>query len=387
MKVHIFIATTQGLVAIQNITAIDDPDIRSVVSVNGTSTTANISSSYHNFVKKGVGIIQQMFGACSYRVDISARIDQGNSWQVAIYLAHLAQTKNMLGNGNVQSGDHVICATGEVNTTNHQILAVGQIATKYQLAKPLLAQWKKLASSVKFLLPLANQVDLKHDDDLFAISSLKQAAAMLPNSTQKIRPSSSSNRMLVSTNFIYISLFTLLSFAVLMYLWSNQQPEIINSQTPEASSASGQNIQMRAWLKQHNACPNTTNSSKQANQLIALAHNTFADIALGQVCKLTVQTDSSLAQLLLVAQDAYTVFPLSKGPQGWDIPLPKNRSVDRSYFIVLLKQKLSDDNIEQLRLYRESMAKPELLTEQKLSSWLTKQKATFRLYSHKLLQS
>ena len=84
MKIHIFIATTQGLVAIQNITPIDDEDISSVVSVNGTSTTANISGSYHNFVKKGVGIIHQMFGACSYRVDISARIDQGNSWQVAM---------------------------------------------------------------------------------------------------------------------------------------------------------------------------------------------------------------------------------------------------------------------------------------------------------------
>ncbi len=55
MKLHIFVATTQGLVAIQNITTIDDADISSIVSINGTSTTANISSAYHNFVQKGAG--------------------------------------------------------------------------------------------------------------------------------------------------------------------------------------------------------------------------------------------------------------------------------------------------------------------------------------------
>ncbi|MEP3826797.1 MAG: hypothetical protein ABJM47_01810, partial [Lentilitoribacter sp.] len=148
MKTHVFIATTQGLVAIQNIAAIDDEDISSVVSINGTSTTANISSSYHNFVKKGVGIIQQTFGACSYRVDISARIDQGNSWQLAMYLGHLAQSKGMLGNGEVASGDNVICATGEVNTTNHQVLAVNKVALKFKLALPELQQWKALGAKV-----------------------------------------------------------------------------------------------------------------------------------------------------------------------------------------------------------------------------------------------
>ena len=164
MKIHIFIATTQGLVAIQNITPIDDEDISSVVSVNGTSTTANISGSYHNFVKKGVGIIHQMFGACSYRVDISARIDQGNSWQVAMYLAHLTQSKGLLGNGEVNDGDTVICATGEVNTTNHQILAVAEVALKFKLAQPQLDQWALLGAKVHFLLPQANQTDVKQNN-------------------------------------------------------------------------------------------------------------------------------------------------------------------------------------------------------------------------------
>ena len=184
MKTHIFIATTQGLVSIQNITPIDDEDISSVVSVNGTSTTANISGSYHNFVKKGVGIIQQMFGACSYRVDISARIDQGNSWQVAMYLGHLAQSKGLLGNGEVSQGDTVICATGEVNTTNYQVLAVTQVAVKFKLALPQLEKWTQLGAKVTFLLPEANQSELKNDYCLL-IKNLEQAAATLPHILQE----------------------------------------------------------------------------------------------------------------------------------------------------------------------------------------------------------
>ena len=86
MKIHIFVATTQGLVAIQNIIPIDDRGINSIVSLNGTSTTSNISSAYHNFVKKGAGIIEQDFGSCSYRINVSDRIDHGNSWQLAFYL-------------------------------------------------------------------------------------------------------------------------------------------------------------------------------------------------------------------------------------------------------------------------------------------------------------
>ena len=75
MKYHIFIATTKGCIAIQDIIALDDPEIQSLITVNGTATLANISSYYHHFVKKGSGIIQNDFGACSYRANIEHGID------------------------------------------------------------------------------------------------------------------------------------------------------------------------------------------------------------------------------------------------------------------------------------------------------------------------
>ncbi len=183
MKLHIFVATTQGLVAIQNITTIDDADISSIVSVNGTSTTANISRAYHNFVKKGAGIIQQDFGACSYRVNIAQRIDHGNSWQLAFYLAHAANNQQLLGNGQVKPGDQVICATGEINTTSREIHRVEEVALKQRLAAKQIQQWRKMNVNASFLVPKSNAQDINKQctTNTLLINNIEQALSFLPS--------------------------------------------------------------------------------------------------------------------------------------------------------------------------------------------------------------
>jgi hypothetical protein len=100
---------------------------------------------------------------------------------------------------------------------------------------------------------------------------------------------------------------------------------------------------------------------------------------------LYLQTHQSQEQILLVAQDAYTVLPLTQSQQGWQIPLPKNRLSDRRYFLVTIAQSLTEEKIEQLRLYREVMPKPNMLTASTLAKWLEKQGVLFAVYSHKLL--
>jgi hypothetical protein len=386
MKTHIFIATTQGLVAVQNITPIDDEDISSVVSVNGTSTTANISGSYHNFVKKGVGIIHQMFGACSYRVDISARIDQGNSWQVAMYLAHLAHSKGLLGNGDVTQGDTVICATGEVNTSNLQVLAVSEVALKFKLAQTQLDQWTRLGAKVHFLLPQANQSEVEKNHYCLHINDLEQAAAVLPDITQNQPSPRVKTKKLVSANSRYIVSFSviLLVFIIFFGLYSFTSTESSKHQSVAENSniskvAPAQKTHLVALYKQDKTCAQT--SSKD----ITLRNQTFDDLVLKQLCELYLQTPLSQLQILLVAQDAYTVLPLKKKPQGWQIPLPKNRLSNRRYYLVSLAQTLNEEKIEQLRLYRETMPKPYMLTGKAMTDWLDTQEVEFTIYSHKLV--
>jgi hypothetical protein len=386
MKTHIYIATTQGLVAIQNIMPIDDEDISSVVSVNGTSTTANISGSYHNFVKKGVGIIHQMFGACSYRVDISARIDQGNSWQVAMYLAHLTQSKGLLGNGEVSQGDTVICATGEVNTTNQQVLAVGEVAVKFKLAQPQLEQWMLLGAAVQFLLPLANQSEVKKNPYVMFVSNLEQAAATLPSITQNQSSPRVEIKKLVSVNSRYAIYFLVLILTSVTFFGINSLIPTKNSkhQTMAKKEYTSkhepiQKTQLVALLKQGKTCAQTSQQS------ISFTNKIIADLTLNQLCELYLQINKSQVQILLVAQDSYTVLPLNQTPQGWQIPLPKNRLSDRRYFLVSLSQILSEEKIEELRFYRESMPMPDMLTESTLAQRLEKQDVVFTIYSHKLV--
>jgi len=185
MKLHVFVATTQGLVAIQNITPIDDEDISSIVSINGTSTTANISSAYHSFVKKGAGIIEQDFGACSYRINTSQRIDNGNSWQLGFYLAHAAHQQGLLGNGDVELGDQVICATGEINTTSREVHRVEEVSLKQRLAVEKINQWLKMKIKTSFLVPEQNAKDIHKDFTISTelISNLAQAVSFLPSTS------------------------------------------------------------------------------------------------------------------------------------------------------------------------------------------------------------
>ncbi len=235
MKLHIFVATTQGLVAIQNITTIDDADISSIVSINGTSTTANISSAYHNFVKKGAGVIQQDFGACSYRVNIAQRIDHGNSWQLAFYLAHAAQSKQLLGNGQVCAGDQVICATGEINTTSREIHRVEEVSLKQRLAAEQIQQWQKMNVKTSFLVPESNAQDIDKRLKLITkqVYSLEQALSFLPVhaliNTAAVKPK--------TTRFkpIFISIIIFSVFILSLYALFSSQSELSTELSKETA--------------------------------------------------------------------------------------------------------------------------------------------------------
>jgi hypothetical protein len=384
MSIHIYIATTQGLVAVQNITVIDDEDISSVVSINGTSTIANISSSYHNFVKKGVGIIQQMFGACSYRVDISQRIDQGNSWQVGIYAAHLAHSKKVLGKGQVRENDTVICATGEVNTTNLQVLAVAQVAIKLELAKEQLKQWTALGADVHFLLPQANQHDIHAHSSVQLITHLQQVAELIPNAGASVTQASVPSRGTWYTKPSYLGALAIVAVILAAMLLLIPQPapqfEIALAVQPIVNIPAGSKVSLLSKQKTDQGCAHDTSVVSTATD-----NTDFAPLRLSGLCSLYLATHQATLTVLLVAQDARTVLPLENSNLGWKIPLPNNRLTDRSYVLVTFKQILSEEKIALLRRYRQDMPKIKQQNQQWLKNWLTKQALVHHLYQHTLL--
>jgi hypothetical protein len=176
LNIHIFIATSKGLVGIQSITELQDRELQSVITINGSTDLASISSAYHRFVQKSTGVIQAEFGGHSFRANISRNIDQGNSWQLPFYLAHFIQANVndrhasqlapdavevverviKLGQGIPEPGDIVLIATGQINTSTGAIGSVNHIPEKCITASAQIKLWMKKGILVEFFVPASN---------------------------------------------------------------------------------------------------------------------------------------------------------------------------------------------------------------------------------------
>jgi len=168
LNIHVFIATSKGLVAIQSITDLQDSALQSVITISGSTDLATISPSYHRFVQKSTGLIQSEFGVASFRANISRNIDVGSSWQLPFYLAHFIQANVILssmqsaqaqhetvqlGQGSPAPGDVVLIATGQINTSSGKIEAVSHLPDKCITASAQIKLWMKKGILVEFFVP------------------------------------------------------------------------------------------------------------------------------------------------------------------------------------------------------------------------------------------
>lgn len=92
----------------------EDPAVRSVVCLGRTTTTLPISRAYDAFVRAPTGVVERAVGHPAFRVDVSAPIDDGESWQLGLYLAHRLKAVGRLAE-DVAPADLVLWATGAVD--------------------------------------------------------------------------------------------------------------------------------------------------------------------------------------------------------------------------------------------------------------------------------
>jgi len=154
MKIHVFVATIQGVVAIQRILK-ENNEALSVICVDNSTTALRISSDYHDFVKRGTGIIQRMYGHSSYRIDVDGQVDTGHSWKLPIVIAHHWHHLQRLGDGKLEAGDRVIWATGLVGADG-KIASVEGIREKIISSKSLFEQAASLGIPVYLMLAEEN---------------------------------------------------------------------------------------------------------------------------------------------------------------------------------------------------------------------------------------
>ncbi|MFT4927281.1 MAG: formylglycine-generating enzyme required for sulfatase activity/serine/threonine protein kinase [Phenylobacterium sp.] len=200
MNVYVYVATTQGLTRIQQVTE-EEENIQSVVCLNGTVESLPISHRYHEFVKKGTGLIHQDFGHGAFRLDVSERIDQGSSWQLGFYLAHYAYHLNCLAPASSEpgQGDVVIWATGVIKK-DKSINAVAAVAAKLQRSHTELQQWQQQGIDVQCFVPAVNAGDTISDHPLIkslTIHTLDQLSQAL-NIIDQLLPDTSASQSALS---------------------------------------------------------------------------------------------------------------------------------------------------------------------------------------------
>ena len=153
-RVRVFIATTEGPVAVQRITA-EDPDVPSVACRDGTTEVLAISRDYARFVSRGTGLVARLTGHDAYRLDLDRPVDGGRSWQLPVLLAHLLDTEGRLA-GPDESADLTLIATGEVDR-EQRVRTVGRLGEKLDAARQFITRHGESGLPLVVLLPEADR--------------------------------------------------------------------------------------------------------------------------------------------------------------------------------------------------------------------------------------
>lgn len=413
MTIHIMVATTKGLVAIQKIYP-QDPEIGSFVSLRGTSTECPITTSYRHFVKKGGGLIHEDFGNSSYRVNVSGEIHRGNSWQLGFYLAHAAHAQGVLGDGEPEEGDTVICATGELNTSERNVLAVNEIPLKLSLASTNIAKWQQFCK-VLFLLPAGNISDVEstYPFNIMPVSSLDEAMEVMPAYAATTADESEEPKGIAvppkqgevfeqeeKAPYTRLNPLVALSIVSILGLWIyksdllNSKPNDVQTNVPTTQSQP--QPETTAPVKTTKAdrfftlfVERSDDCSADNKTLSSLGYE-GADIESllisSSVCEIFGEIHSSIKQVFLVPTDTRQLIEVSVKEGRFVLPMPKGLEQDRSYWLVGFQQPLAVQQMRQLKgTLFESSSSSAPLVEWELKTFLDQSGHSYRFTRHRLL--
>jgi hypothetical protein len=136
-RIRVVIATTEGPSTVLRVTA-EDPAVRSVVCLGRTTTTLPISRAYDAFVRAPTGVVERAVGHPSFRVDVSAPIDDGDSWQLGLYLAHRLKAAGRLAEDD-EPADKTVWVTGAVDG-DLAVHPVERVSEKWRRSEGWLAE-------------------------------------------------------------------------------------------------------------------------------------------------------------------------------------------------------------------------------------------------------
>jgi hypothetical protein len=157
-QIRVYIPTTEGPSEVLSLIK-EDPDIHSVVCLNRKANALPISSAYNIFVRRPTGVIERDFGHAAFRLDVSAPITNGSSWQLGAYVAHALAAEGSLATSR-DNADKVIWLSGEVDG-ELKIHPVTGITEKLKMSKNLLDTLHESNTQVSFYLHPDNAAEAR----------------------------------------------------------------------------------------------------------------------------------------------------------------------------------------------------------------------------------
>jgi hypothetical protein len=163
MRVRVYLATTEGPVSIDRITR--EPAVQSAVCLRRTTRVLPISGAYDAFVRSPSGVIERDFGpfrAGAFRIDLSAPVDDGESWQLAFYVAHDLARRDRLAAFDDEA-EQILLLTGRVDS-DRRVGTVAHVPEKLHAAVGHLKRWADDRKGVVIGVPPGN-IDEVRDID------------------------------------------------------------------------------------------------------------------------------------------------------------------------------------------------------------------------------
>jgi|GEM_PF-3559860 len=465
LNVHVFIATNKGLVAIQSLTDLHDNALQSVITINGSTDLATISPSYHRFVQRSTGLIQAEFGVASFRANISRNIDAGSSWQLPFYLAHFIQANavlyntNMdqlqsdavkLGHGSPKSGDIVLIATGQINTSSGMIEAVSHIPEKCITASAQIKLWMKKGILVEFFVPASGaqtsdwqqktehqttqefghtkslqhtilpEVDCaiypvidtlqlrEHVSQLLPSTEMHEKQGREGRSISSFKPALENNTQHTQNS---TSLFTNTETELTEPSVSSNQLKLLASKlfssklrtalillllgmaiaaTYSIMSVGSVYPETRFVTKTKSGLHCDANAVEQPINVARQYVSRIPSVTFSRACSMTLITASKIPQVWLVA-DTKTLIELSSTRIGkelhWTVPLPQQQQVDREYVLIVTEHSLDLADLSAFKSYLSRLEQTQKPTVEMLAMFFSQISVNPQYVSHKLLAS
>ncbi len=330
-------------------------------------------------------------------------IDQGDSWQLGLYCAHVLHQKKQLCNDLPKPGDRVFFITGSVKS-NGDIIAVDKVSEKIRAATKQLKEWRYHGCRVTCLLAATQQKTIEvtsgalvanfAQDDLRLVHNTSDVLNVLGEHKSEVaskervgfrRPSN--KWLLFGSLCLFFLLFLPLFYNVLVLsddpINSIAEVDTLQTNVPFTGSVPLQGTVALSLIAQ--IAVQTGNCAQSVSRPVTVdVDHRFQPTSFEQLCGLTYHSDTAKA-MFAFSLDRLGIIALAKKHSGWQVPLPLQQRSDRRYAVIVIYNGDAQGFVRRLekQLLRWSLQGRDVELSNVIL-WVKKQAVSAGVYGHVL---